>query len=312
MQEVRSLEYCTGSREELLPGMTADFPYIATRAELDYYVIPWHWHKEVEIFYIESGALEYYTQKGSQIFSAGSGGFVNSNVLHMTKPLSEREKNIQLLHIFDTSFLSGEQGSRIEQKYVAPIAASPRIEMAAFSPHDPEQAEILRLIQKAFLFSEKEFGYELRLREILTHIWLLIYNMLGPKLAHEVEYGRDIKDESLKLMMIFVREHFAEKISISDLASAAFLSERECYRIFQRSLHVTPVEYIKSVRLREACRLLGKTQRSITSISYACGFGSSSYFGKTFRETMGCTPLEYRQGWQGTGGILPQTIKGRP
>lgn len=302
MKEVRGLQYCTGSKEEFLPGMAVDFPYIASRAELSRFagrVAPWHWHKEVEIFYMESGTLEYTTPKGSQIFSAGSGGFVNANVLHMTKPLLENERTVQLLHIFDTSLLSGQQGSRIEQKYVTPIVASPQIEVTIFSPDDPAQAEILRLIQKAFLISKKEFGYELQLREALTNIWLLIYDMLRPQLERNIRYDRDRNNDCLKLMMIFVQEHFAEKIRISDLASVAFLSERECYRIFQNSLHITPVEYIKSVRLQEACKLLGKTQRPVTSIFHSCGFGSSSYFGKTFREVMGCTPLEYRQRWQG-------------
>lgn len=41
-------------------------------------------------------------------FYAGSGGMVNSNVLHMTKALSQTEHTIQLLHIFDVSLLSGE------------------------------------------------------------------------------------------------------------------------------------------------------------------------------------------------------------
>lgn len=302
MEEVRGLQYRTGSKEELLSGMTVDFPYIATRAELNHFadsVAPWHWHKEVELFYMESGTLEYFTPKGNQIFLAGSGGFVNANVLHMTKPLLESNQTVQLLHIFDTSLLSGQQGSRIEQKYITPIVASPQIEMTAFCPDDPAQAEILRLIQKAFLLSEKKFGYEVQLRELLTHIWLLIYDMLCPQLEGNIRCGPNRNHDCLKLMMIFVQEHFAEKIRIADLASTVFLSERECYRIFQNSLHITPAEYIKSVRLQEACRLLGQTQMPVTSIFHSCGFGSSSYFGKAFREVMGCTPLEYRQRWQG-------------
>ena len=46
---------------------SADFPYIATRAELDKYTepfVPWHWHSSVELFYMESGALEYTTPNG--------------------------------------------------------------------------------------------------------------------------------------------------------------------------------------------------------------------------------------------------------
>lgn len=63
-----------------------DFPYIASYAELDKYegvTAPWHWHPAVELFYMESGTLEYTTPTGKWVFPAGSGGLVNSNVLHI-------------------------------------------------------------------------------------------------------------------------------------------------------------------------------------------------------------------------------------
>lgn len=44
--------------------------------------------------------------------------------------------------------------------------------------------------------------------------------------------------------------------------------------------------------------MLINTKETIINISYACGFGSSSYFGKIFNEQVGCNPLEYRKTWQ--------------
>ena len=95
------VHFYNGTKEELLPGFEKDFPYIASRAELDRYIecyVPWHWHRTVELFYVESGSVEYDTPKGKILFPAGSGGMVNSNVLHMTKAISKYEKNVQLLH----------------------------------------------------------------------------------------------------------------------------------------------------------------------------------------------------------------------
>lgn len=121
MKNIQSIEFHTGSKEELLPDFENDFPYIASRVDLDKYIghyVPWHWHKTVELFYMESGSLEYSTPGGKLLFPAGSGGIVNSNVLHMTKAVSQTEKNIQLLHMFDVSLLAGEPRSRIEQKCI--------------------------------------------------------------------------------------------------------------------------------------------------------------------------------------------------
>lgn len=64
MKLIRGIEFCAGSREERLPDFDPDFPYIASRAEMDFYperFVPWHWHRAVELFYMESGSLEYST-----------------------------------------------------------------------------------------------------------------------------------------------------------------------------------------------------------------------------------------------------------
>ena len=299
MKDIHNIEFYNGTKEELLPGFEKDFPYIASRAELDKYIecyVPWHWHRTVELFYVESGSIEYDTPKGKMLFPAGSGGMVNSNVLHMTKAISQREKNVQLLHIFDVSLLAGEQGSRIEQKYIAPVITAVQIEIIPLFPGNREDERILKLLIDSFRLSSEEFGYEIKLREALAQIWLMLFELSSS--MREKKDGYSKSNDKIKLMMIYIHEHYREKISIADLAAAAYLSERECYRVFHDCLHMTPVEYITSYRLQVACQMLAKSQETVTFISHECGLGSSSYFGKVFREYAHCSPIEYRKKWQ--------------
>ena len=297
MKTIRGIEFYTGSREEVLPDFTTKFPYIATSAELDRYegrFVPWHWHQAIELFFMDMGGLEYHTPKGKYLFPEGTGGMVNSNVLHMTKPKGRRI--VQKLHIFDVSFLAGERGSQIEEKYFLPVVMSPQIEILSFYPDNPQHKKILSLIRDAFRLPEQEFGYEVKLRERLTEIWISIFEDLYSALQEK--RGYDKTDDKIKMMMIYIHEHYAERLSVSELAAAAFLSERECFRVFRDCLHITPAEYLKNYRLQMACRMLARGQESVTTIGQSCGLGSSSYFGKVFREYMGCTPLEYRREWQ--------------
>lgn len=299
MKNIHNIEFYNGTKEELLPGFEKDFPYIASRAELDKYIecyVPWHWHRTVELFYVESGSIEYDTPKGKMLFPAGSGGMVNSNVLHMTKAISQRERNVQLLHIFDVSLLAGEQGSRIEQKYIAPVITAVQIEIIPLFPGNREDERILKLLIDSFRLSSEEFGYEIKLREALAQIWLMLFELSSS--MREKKDGYSKSNDKIKLMMIYIHEHYREKISIADLAAAAYLSERECYRVFHDCLHMTPVEYITSYRLQVACQMLAKSQETVTFISHECGLGSSSYFGKVFREYAHCSPIEYRKKWQ--------------
>ncbi len=95
-------------------------------------------------------------------------------------------------------------------------------------------------------------------------------------------------------MMRYVQAHFSEKISVSSNAASIPISERECYRLFQNSMGITPIEYLISVRLQNAQSLLMNTNKSILDIALETGFGSSSYFGKIFRSHHRLTPAQYR------------------
>ena len=298
MRSIRGIELNEGTREELLPDFSADFPYIATCGELDHYiepVVPWHWHRTVELFYMESGCLEYTTPSGKWVFPAGSGGLVNSNVLHTSRTLPSPDSNIQLLHLFEPAFLAGEHGSRIESKYILPLTTAPGLEMIALSPDDPEQARILADIRRAFDISEQEWGYEFKLREQLAGIWLRLFELARP--AMEGRRNDRDADDKIKAMMVYIHEHFQEPISVEQLAETVHISKRACFRLFQENLHMTPVEYMRSCRLQRACQMLAEGKEPITQIAYSCGLGSSSYFGKVFRERFGCTPAQYRKNW---------------
>ena len=299
MKNIDKIEFHTGSREELLPNYADSFPYIASRVELDKHIgrsVPWHWHRAIEIFYIESGGLECYTPRGKMLFPAASGCMVNSNVLHMIKALSHTETNVPLVHLFDVSMLAGKHGSRIEQKYIMPIVTATQIEMIPLFPENPAHKKILNLIFEAFHIPDDKFGYEIKLQEALLEIWLMLFEQSIPVLNKKCESNKN--SDRIKQMMIYIHEHYAEKISIRELAAAAFLSERECFRIFHECLHLTPIEYMRSYRLQMACQMLANGDEPITCISHACGLGSSSYFGKTFREYTGYTPMQYRMKWR--------------
>lgn len=118
MKVIHGIKLKPGSREEELPGYSAEFPHIASFVELDKYAgkqAPWHWHKDVELFYMMQGEVTYYTPQGTKLFSAGMGGFVNSNTLHMTRAGESSRKVTSFLHLFDPVLISGQKGSAMSR-----------------------------------------------------------------------------------------------------------------------------------------------------------------------------------------------------
>lgn len=298
MKYVTHIEFQSSSKEERLPDFEADFPCITTCGPLDPVTrptVPWHWHKALELFYISSGAIDYYTPRKTVTLHAGCGGLVNSSVLHMTTFRACGSDNFQMRHLFDPAFLSGTPGSRIDVKYVHPLTAS-GIELIPLFPDQPEHAPLLDEIRDSFTLSPAAPGYELLLRERLSHIWLKLFALAAHQLSQDAH--SDPTSDRVKLMMAYIHEHYAEPLSIRQLAQAAICSERECYRAFHTCLHMTPTAYLQSYRLQMARQQLVSSRDSLTAIAHSCGFGSSSYLGKVFRSAFGCTPMAYRNSWQ--------------
>ena len=295
MKLVRGIQLIGDSGEELLEDFSPAFPYTASRAELSYYpscAAPWHWHRAVELFYMESGALEYATPGGTRVFPAGTGGLINSNVLHASRAMPGAGETVSLLHLFDPELLSGDGGTRIHEKYIRPLCEAPGAELIALRPDVPREAAILSDIRAAFDLREDAFGYELRLCEALTNIWLSLWELAREAPAAPHAHSADAP---LKAMLRCIQMHYREHVTIDRIAAAAAVSRRVCFRLFREHLHTTPLDYLTACRLQNACRMLLQTDESITQIAYACGMGSSSYFGKRFRERFGCTPAQYRR-----------------
>lgn len=299
MRNVFSIDFYPGSQEERLPGASPQFPHLTSRSQTDRYPTggaPWHWHKSVELFYIESGAVVYHTPHEQKLFRAGMGGMVNSNVLHHTQTYAPCGENVILLHLFEPELIAGIPGGTVEQRYVAPLLHAPGLELIALDPADAGQAETLRLLRESFALDESAFGYELRLQTQLSALWLRLAEQVRP--SQTAQNPASPANEKLKQMMLFTRTHAAEKLTVQQIAAAAFCSERECYRTFQECLHTTPTAYLQNIRLQAACKLLIETDTPITEIAQCCGLGSSSYFGAQFRAAFGCTPRAYRAKWQ--------------
>ena len=142
---------------------------------------------------------------------------------------------------------------------------------------------------------EEKDGYELEICGLLNRAWQGVYAQTLPVIGARQPLPR-METARLKQMLGFIRDHYAEDISPADIAAAAGVCERECFRCFKQELGTTPLSSLTDFRVRKAAELLRETDRSVTDIASACGFATSSYFGKVFRRRMNLSPLAYRRG----------------
>lgn len=93
----------------------------------------------------------------------------------------------------------------------------------------------------------------------------------------------------------FIGENISWDIRLADVCRAVNVSKFYLCRSFKEHTGMTVMEYILNTRIVLAKNELKKTSLSIMEISARCGFSSTSYFCRVFREKEGCTPLQYRR-----------------
>jgi AraC-like DNA-binding protein len=106
--------------------------------------------------------------------------------------------------------------------------------------------------------------------------------------------------ERLAPVLTYVRDHYAEPITIDDLAGAARLSRSRFHSYFRRHMRISPMDYVKTVRVREAQQLLLTTDQPIYEIAEATGFLNPYHFSREFKASAGIPPKVYRKqnsGW---------------
>ena len=88
---------------------------------------------------------------------------------------------------------------------------------------------------------------------------------------------------------------FDQSFTVSGAAERFGMSEAYFRRLFRSAHHTSPSNYIRSVRVERAKKLLSYQFVTLTDCAAQCGFSSVQYFTRVFRETTGMTPSQFRK-----------------
>ena len=99
---------------------------------------------------------------------------------------------------------------------------------------------------------------------------------------------------SIAKAMMYISEHFAEKISFHELAAQLGMSYTTFYRSFVDINKMPPAQFLKQYRIKNAIKLLNYTELSVAQIAQECGFYDSAHFIKTFTAIKHISPNDYR------------------
>ena len=253
-----------------------------------------HWHPDFELSVLISGALDFYLSGVHMQMEAGDCIFINSNTMHTAKQVRGSRGAVIKGVAFPASLFVSNTSSTIYRKYFDLVMLAP-IQGIIIPRNSPFASKIAGFIMEIQHLMNTDFGYELNCLSLLSHLWkdtLIYITSKEPELL-ENKINRK-NEERAKKILSYIHEHYWKELTVDSLAKHVNISRSECFRCFKHFTNKNPMEYIKEYRLANAAKLLMESNLSITEIAMACGFNSSSYFGKAFREAYGVSPKQYR------------------
>jgi AraC-like DNA-binding protein len=256
----------------------------------------YHWHEETEFIYIPEGSAVFWLGTNKYELQAGEALFIPSGTIHAGFVTDLSAPYLVYAIVFDLNLLSGRTYDVIQSKYIDPLLEQTLLLPSLIQPTTIwEKNMISELVCIVELFEKKPVAFELLIKAKL-------YNLFAEFIANlqETPQERPItaslyKIERLKKVLQFIDESFPLRIQINDVASLISMSEGHFCRFFKAMVRKTPMEYINTVRINQAAKLLSQTDKKVIDIAMEVGFENTSYFIKLFKLHKKCTPSDFRK-----------------
>lgn len=248
-----------------------------------------HVHEKYEIYYLASGERYYFIKDRVFHIRRGHLVFINQGELHKTTD-ADLPDHQRILVYFENKFLETINGSVeallnfLTQKNFSVIELSLKEQAEIESIFKEMNEEILK----------KALGFEVSLQGLLMK--LLVFAARHSHEYNEKEYLSDCpRHEKVSDIVKYINLHYNEQLSVSGIAEHFYISQYYLCRTFKETTGYTLVQYINSVRVKEAQKLLEKDRLKMIQIAEKAGFGSVAQFNRVFRDISGCSPLNYRK-----------------
>jgi len=160
-----------------------------------------------------------------------------------------------------------------------------------------EEDQLAGATHGANYYITKPFNFDVLLAKIngLLLMQQAVKKTYQNQVSFQEEGGLISEDQKfLKNALNCIEKNMADPLfSVEQLSKKMLLSRVSLYKKLLRLTGKTPIECIRTVRLKRAVQLLGKNNLSIAYIASQVGFGNPNYFAKIFKEEYGKLPSEY-------------------
>jgi AraC-like DNA-binding protein len=108
-------------------------------------------------------------------------------------------------------------------------------------------------------------------------------------------YETALKAKKIGPAVEHVKKHFREKLTLADIAGQVALSPSHFCVLFKEVYEMSLFEFVSTIRLKEAARLLRDTELHINEISARVGYEDPYFFSRIFKRWFGLSPVHFRE-----------------
>jgi AraC-like DNA-binding protein len=280
--------------ERLRPSADSSWSMLNRRLD-DGIPFQWHHHPELELTLTLNSRGERFIGDHIGAYDDGDLVLVGSNLPH-TWCSAERIDAGQP-HVALVLWFRPEWVEALDATFTELAAARAMLTTASaglkFSPDFAAQAR--PLIEAVFTEAPED-----RLLSAIRILTLLARDAQARPLSSTLAVPVAGQGDRARLDRVLDHIHlnYAESLPVEALAGIAALSPSGLHRLFGRHLHTTISDYVKRLRIGEACALLSATDRPVAHIAGEVGYASLANFNRQFKALKKRTPRDYRHSFR--------------
>lgn len=254
-----------------------------------------HWHDHIEWIYVKEGQAVIQVDGSFEQLGQGELTFVNAKQLHSAAALAPG--TVLICIVFHEALVRGSGLDITEFHYFVPYLHGKHRWPSRMRAHNPYMGEMNDAFSRLLgEFDRKQPGYELLVKAELLRIFGLYFRFAEQSVSQQS--ARVQKPHDFSRLLEMLRERYREPITVGEAAKRVSLSPNHFCKVFKQVTGKTFVDYIHTLRVHEAERLLLESDEPIASIADRVGFSTSTYFERVFKKVRGITPSSVRK----TGG----------
>jgi YesN/AraC family two-component response regulator len=248
-----------------------------------------HFHSTYEIFYLMSGKRTFFIKDRTMIIEEGDVVIISPNILHRTTNTEMPKHERLIVNIHESQMASVNDAYRdifqplFEHAYLiikCPLQDKLAIESVAQS--------IMQEMQ------EKKPGFEMFAQTLVLQLLIICCRHVKQNAIEPLDTPSPMHERILEVVR-YMNTHYMQDLPLHLLAEKFYVSPYYLSRFFKEATGFTFVEYLNSVRIKEAKKLLEQTSLKVSLIARKVGFGCVTHFGRVFKLVTGHAPLYYRK-----------------